>query len=81
MEALREEKTLNQIASENGVHPGLLSRWKAEAIAGFPTLFSSETGEMDKLKAGYEAKIKELYEQIGKLTIDLDWLKKKSGIH
>jgi transposase-like protein len=79
LEALREEKILNQIASERGIHPTMLSKWKAEAEKGLPMVFRKETTETDKLKAAYEAKIEELYKQIGRLTTDLDWLKKKSG--
>jgi putative transposase len=79
LEALREEKLINQIAAENDIHPTLISKWKAEAIDGIPSIFRKETAETDKLKTAYEIQIKELYEQIGKLTIDLDWLKKKSG--
>ena len=78
LETLQEQRTLNEIASENGVHPNLLSRWKTDAIKGLPQLFLKETGEIEKQRQQYERKIEELYTQIGKLTIELDWLKKKS---
>jgi len=77
LEALREEKMTNQIASENEIQPNMLSRWKAEAIKGLPTLFRKDASETEKLKAAYERKIDELYTQIGRLTTDLEWLKKK----
>jgi len=77
LESLREEKLITQIASENGINPNLLSKWKAEAVAGLPAVFRKETSEA-KLKAVYERKIEELYTQIGRLSTDLDWLKKKS---
>jgi transposase-like protein len=79
LEALREEKMLSQIASERGVHPTMLSKWKAEAEKGLPAVFRKETAGTDKLKEEYESKIKVLYQQIGKLSTDLEWLKKKSG--
>jgi len=77
LEAIREEKLITQIASENGINPNMLSKWKTEAIAGMPSIFRKEPSE-EKLKAAYERKIEELYTQIGRLTTDLDWLKKKS---
>ena len=77
LEALREEKMITQIASENGINPNLLSKWKTEAITGLPAIFRKET-TAEKLKAAYERKIEDLYIQIGRLSTDLDWLKKKS---
>ena len=78
LEAIQEQKTLNQIASENDVHPNLLTRWKTDAIKGLPQLFLKDAGAIEKQQQLYERKIEELYTQIGKLTIELDWLKKKS---
>ena len=78
LEALQEQKTINQIASENGVHPNILSRWKTDAIKGLPQLFIKETGELEKQRERYERHIEELYMQIGKLTTELEWMKKKS---
>ena len=43
LEALKEEKTITQIASENDIHPNQISTWKAAAIAGLPTLFERES--------------------------------------
>jgi len=80
LEALREEKMVNQIASENGIHPTMVTRWKKEAVAGLSVLFSKDAPEAEKRKAAYENKIEELYKQIGRLTTDLEWLKKKSGL-
>jgi len=79
LEALREEKLLTQIASENSINPNMLSKWKSEAITGLPAIFRKEPAE-NKLKAAYERKIEELYTQIGRLSTELDWLKKKSQI-
>ena len=79
LEVLREERMSNQIASENGINPNMLTKWKNDAITGLPTVFRKESAEA-KQKAVYERKIEELYTQIGRLTTDLDWLKKKSQI-
>ena len=81
LEALREEKMLSQIASENQINPNMLSKWKTEAITSLPALFRKDVSEAEKLKAAYESKIEELYKQIGRLTTDLEWLKKKSGLN
>lgn len=79
LEVLKEEKPASQIASENGIHPTMLSKWKAEAIEGLPSIFRKENAFYEKVTQEYEAKIEELYKQIGRLTTDLEWLKKKSG--
>jgi transposase-like protein len=80
LETLKEEKMIAQIATENSINPNMLSKWRSEAVAGLPAIFRKETAE-EKLKAAYERKIEELYMQIGRLTTDLDWLKKKSQIN
>lgn len=80
LEALREERMHNEIASEYGVHPTMLSKWKAEAIAGLPMVFRKGQDSTDRIREEYEAKIEELYKQIGRLSTDLEWLKKKSGM-
>jgi len=76
LETLREEKMITQIASENNISPNMLSKWRTEAVTGMPSIFRKETSEA-KLKAVYERKIEELYTQIGRLSTDLEWLKKK----
>lgn len=77
LEALKGDKTINEIAGANQVHPNQVSNWKKEAQAGLVELFSTKRG--GKIQA--EANEKEaLYSQIGRLKVELDWLKKKSGI-
>lgn len=77
---MKEEKTLVQIASENGIHPQQLTDWKAIALRGLPSLFENEGKTEAKLKAAYEQQQQDLYAEIGRLTTQLAWLKKKSGI-
>ena len=79
LEILKEEKTLNQIASEFGVHPNVLYRVKKQALENLPKIFENENkGERDR-QAEHEHQINELYSEIGRLTTQLNWLKKKSG--
>lgn len=79
MEVLREEKTLNEISAEYEVHPNQLSRWKAEFLSNAARAFSKETDELDKVKQSYEKEKDELLKQIGQLSYEVAWLKKKSG--
>ena len=73
---LREEKTLAQLSSEHGVHPNQLREWRRIAVEGLPRLF--ETGEATAtLKAAHEQQLTDLYAEIGRLTTELHWLKKK----
>lgn len=78
-EILREQKTLSQIAGEHGIHPNLLTKWKQTALEGLPTLFEPESQGRDN-EAIHDKKAAELYEQIGRLTTQVNWLKKKSGL-
>jgi transposase len=79
LEILKEEKTLNQIASEFGVHPNVLYRVKKQALENLPKIFENENkGERDR-QAEHEHQMNELYSEIGRLTTQLNWLKKKSG--
>jgi transposase len=80
LEILKEEKTINQIASENAVHPNLLYRWKKQALENLPKLFDNENRNELERQAENEKKVNELYSEIGRLTIQVGWLKKKSGI-
>jgi transposase-like protein len=79
LEVLKEEKTLNEIAAEYEVHPNQLSRWKAEFISNAARAFSKETDEVEKVKQSHEKEKDELLKQIGQLSYENAWLKKKSG--
>ncbi len=73
---LKEEKTLAQIAAENEVHPTQLKNWRAVAVEGLPSLFEKQDSTME-LKQAHEQQLTELYAEIGKLTTQITWLKKK----
>ena len=80
LEILKEERTIPQIASEYGIHPNQLYRWKAQALERLPDLFEDERKTEKALQADHERELNELYAEIGRLTTQLNWLKKKSGI-
>ena len=79
-EILKEEKTIGQIASEQGMHPNQLNRWKVVALEGLPSLFSKDVKAAEVAATEHERQIHELYAEIGRLTTQLTWLQKKSGI-
>ena len=75
-ELLKEEKTLAQIAAEYEVHPTQLKNWRAVALEGMPGLFEKQDSTAE-LKRAHEQQLTELYAEIGKLTTQVAWLKKK----
>ena len=80
LEVLRGEETLNEIAAKHNIHPSLLSRWKTQAVKNLPQVFENETMKARKQSKEAEKEKDELYQQIGKLATQNEWLKKKSGI-
>ena len=77
LEAINGEKTINQIAQEHGVHPAQVGQWKKEIVERAGILFEGKRGP----KAVNEhSEPERLYGEIGKLKMELDWLKKKSGL-
>jgi transposase len=78
-ELLKEEKTLAQLAAEHGVHPSQLIKWGTTVLQGLPSLFARQDSVL-VLKADYEARLAALYEEIGRLTTQVAWLKRKSGL-
>jgi len=76
LEALQGQKTLNQIASEYQVNPGQVSQWKRQLQSQGATIFQNGAKSDQQDQEKREA---ELYEQIGRLKMELEWLKKKAG--
>ena len=74
LEAAKESKTLNELASEYGVHQGQISQWKKILLEGLPNIFSNNKSNNE---AESTKKLDELYRQIGEVTVERDWLKKK----
>jgi transposase-like protein len=75
LEAIRETRTTSELSSMYGVHPTMITRWKREALEQLPSVFSRENDGKVKEK---DALIESLYQRIGQLTVELDWLKKKT---
>ena len=78
-ELLKEEKSIAQLAAEYGVYPTQLGRWKATALKGLPSLFEERVA-VEALKASHEAQLTTLYAEIGRLTTQVAWLKRKVGL-
>jgi putative transposase len=75
--ALKGDKTVNELASQHAVHPTLIHAWKKQLLANAQTLFSSpgKTAADD-----HETLQAQLYEEIGRLKMELGWVKKKSTL-
>ena len=76
MEALKDQKSANEIAAKYGVHPVQVSAWKKQALENMASVFGQTP---DKAAKENEALTERLYSQIGQLKVELDWLKKKSS--
>lgn len=76
LEAVQGIKTINEIAQKHGVHPVQVSTWKKEVQEHSDVLFDKKRG---KPKINDHERPENLYSEIGRLKMELDWLKKKSG--
>ena len=74
--AVKGDKTVNELASQYGVHPTLIHSWKKQLLAGADQVFSNGA---QVARADAEVQKAELFEQIGRLKMELEWLKKKVG--
>jgi len=79
LEVIREEKSVSQIAAENGIHPNQIHKWKKQALEDFAQLFEDDRKGERVREAEHEKQVQELYAEIGRLSAQLSWLKKKSG--
>jgi transposase len=73
IEALKERKTLAELSKQFEVHPGMISKWKQEFLERSSEIFSSKSPEED-----FEKEKDRLFEKIGRLEMERDWLKKIS---
>lgn len=76
LEAIQGIKTLNEIGQECGVHPVQVGKWKKELQKQASSLFDAKRGPKP---VDPSADPEKLYTEIGRLKVELDWLKKKSG--
>ncbi len=72
MEAAKGSKTLSELASETGVHPSQISTWKRQLLESGKELFNRKGRQQKATEAGKQ----NLYEQIGRLQMEVEWLKK-----
>lgn len=77
LEAIKGERTMAELAAVYGVHPNQISKWKKQALEELPRVFSGRYG---KKEAQGKELIDHLYQEIGRLKVELDWLKKKAGL-
>jgi len=76
LDALKGQKTVSEIASEHRVHPNLVAQWKKKALAGLAESFSrGKDNEVEDL----EDERDRLYQKVGQLQVEVDWLKKVTG--
>jgi transposase-like protein len=73
--AIQEQKTVQQLATLFDVHPTQIHQWKKQLLSGATSLFQS--GDSFPDTSAQQAREAELFEQIGRLNMELDWLKKK----
>lgn len=77
LEALKERQTMNELTAKFGVHSTQIGQWKKQLLEGGIEVFKEGTkGE----KNNQEKLVEQLYQQIGQLQVELNWLKKKSGV-
>lgn len=76
IELLREEKSVSQIASEYEVHPNLLYKWKKQGLESFHEVFEDHQQERRETEAEHQKEKDGLYAEIGRLTTQVNWLKK-----
>ena len=77
LEAIKGQRTVNEIASAYEVHPNQVTQWKRQAVEQLSEVFSNGRARADSQE---EELRNQLYQQIGQLKCELDWLKKKSGL-
>jgi len=77
LEAIKGQRTIQEIAGHYGVHPNQVTTWKRQAIEVLPQAFADHRMRGNESEEALKAA---LYQQIGQLQMQLDWLKKKSGL-
>lgn len=76
LEAAKGTRTLGELASETGIHPNQIGQWKGKLLDEGPSLFLRNGAQLQREIDKREA---ELYEQIGRLKMELEWVKKKAS--
>lgn len=79
LRVLREEETVAEIAAAEGLNPVMISRWKAEFLERASMVFDRKPTEAEKELAAEKERTAGLERKVGQLTVEVDWLKKKSA--
>lgn len=77
LEAIKGVRSANEIATHYGVHPNQVGQWKKQALEHLQEAFSDGRKRAERAETELQ---NELYQQIGQLKVELDWLKKKAGL-
>lgn len=77
LEAIKGESTMAEIIGKYKVHTTQVNSWKKEALEHLPEIF---THKSKQIKTDHEGQLSELYQQIGRLKVENDFLKKKSEL-
>src|SRR5258705_13438915 len=77
LEAIKGQRTISEIATHYGVHPNMVTQWKKQVIESLPEVFSTRR---ERVAEDQESLKAQLYQQIGQLKVELDWVKKKAGL-
>lgn len=77
LEAIKGQRTVQEIASTFSVHPNQVAQWKRQALENLAELFADGRRRADLSDEELKS---ELYRQIGRLQMEIEWLKKKSGL-
>ncbi len=77
LDAIKEQKTIAELAGMYSVHPTQITKWKGKAVEGLTDIFSDHKTQRKK---DNDELIQELYRQIGRMKVEVDFLKKKMGI-
>ena len=75
LEAIKSDKTISQLASDHQLHPSQISQWKKQLLEQGSDIFATHPTKRQREQNDKESS---LYEQIGRLNMELDWLKKKA---
>lgn len=76
LEAVKGGRTLSELASKYEVHPNQIRNWKKQLVGGLPDIFSDRRKRKEQSREDEKGR---LYEEIGRLKVELDWLKKKAA--
>lgn len=78
LEAARGQRTLSELSSEYSVHPNQISQWKRQLLENGADVFNQNGADRSRDQKAIQT---ELYEQIGRLKMELEWIKKKSALY